>query len=131
MSWPDREQFIDMFCELKRNSPRHEYVPTQDQIERVLQPHQAFQERCLSHSPTTLWLRTCYASELAGTYDEMTLARDETGIGPEATLDNEALYNLGTEWHHILKRIPSLCDKSSAQDYDIESMPPADHPRCA
>jgi hypothetical protein len=120
-----------MFYDLKGNSPRHEYIPTQEQIERVLRPHQTFQERYLNLVPTTLWLRTCYAPEFAGAYSEMTLALDEIGLGPEQMLDNKALYNLGTEWNHILKRIPSLCDKSSAQDYDIESAPPPDHPRCA
>jgi hypothetical protein len=109
-----------------------EYLPTQEQIERVLRPLQTSQERCLNLFPATLWVRTCYASELAEAYDEISLAQGEAGIGPESTLDNEALYNLGTEWHRILKRIPSLCDSASAKDYSDDEwpIPPEDDPRC-
>jgi len=88
-------------------------LPTQQQITRVLQPHQTIQERHLGVFPggeRTIALRTCYAPELNDVYQDMSWYLSDSVVDIDGILDNETLYASDAGWEHILTRIPSLCD---------------------
>ncbi|KAH8881664.1 hypothetical protein GQ53DRAFT_754118 [Thozetella sp. PMI_491] len=98
-------------------------MPTQAQIDRIFRPHQTVQERNIcckdigqDKSRIILWLRTCYLPELEAKYHDMA-TRAEVGGNASSTvyvtddnhmLDNQRLYDFGSDWRRILTRIPEL-----------------------
>ena len=72
----------------------------------------------------TIWLRTCYASELNETYENMSRGLHFDGIiDQSAILNDETLYAFEAAWDRILNRIPSLCDLDKYHTLeDISSM---------
>jgi hypothetical protein len=93
-------------------------IPTQEQINRVLVPHQNQQERACGHDPRerAVWLRTCYAPDLDNIYQDMLGQTCDTVVFPEHILDNRDLYAFEDKWDHVLNRIPTLCDAYSNED---------------
>jgi hypothetical protein len=110
-------------------------LPTQEQIDRVLAPHQTIKERnltpqmaCLLHD--TVWIRICYATDLQGTFEEIL----EAGLEwPEyaIVLDNKDLYgNYGEDWAKIFLRLPLLPNAVPylGGDPEDDESPPSDEP---
>jgi hypothetical protein len=98
--------------------PDAPYLPTQEQINRVLAPHQTIKERNLlnhvsSHLHDPFWIRTCYAPELQAAWEEIL----EEGLAEWKDLDellvlnDENLYGgYGSDWTKIFLRLPMLPD---------------------
>jgi hypothetical protein len=99
-------------------APDAAFLPTQEQTDRVLTPHQTIKEQNLSqrvasqlHDP--LWIRTCYAPDLQAVYKQMIEAglRDSENPDRLLVLDNEELYGgLGDDWAKVFLRLPLIPD---------------------
>jgi hypothetical protein len=114
-------------------------LPTEEQIMRILQPHQTISERklsVLSGSDRTIWLRTCYAPELDDVYQDMAQGVAGFIVDVNAFLDNATLYDFEDAWDKVLLRLPALCDRDKWQALDEdpnpwvhdEDWPPETHP---
>ena len=62
------------------------FLPTQEQIARVLAPYQTIHERnklqyLVSHMHKPLWIRTCYATELQPTWESILAAANSLNGG--------------------------------------------------
>ncbi|CAO2654310.1 Nn.00g110430.m01.CDS01 [Neocucurbitaria sp. VM-36] len=122
----ERQIYHEAAWALEGLSPGEENLPTQDQIDRVLRPHQTSFERNLCLRPAgPIWLRTCYAPELAKTYEDMDPAQGWGVIDLGASLNDERLYSFDSAWHLILTRVPSIgdCDNGIDPD-DADLWPP-------
>ncbi|KAF2711238.1 hypothetical protein K504DRAFT_466259 [Pleomassaria siparia CBS 279.74] len=105
------------FCfEIEHKPAEEARLPTQEQINRVLAQHQTIKERNLSwyasgsfHDP--VWLRTCYASDLAPAYEEMVVHFYDEIRDKRLLLDDETIYgNFGQDWARVFLRLPTLPD---------------------
>lgn len=110
-------------------------IPTKEQIERVLAPHQTINERNVSLQASCqrdpIWIRTCYADSLKDAYEDMVSAYcDASPEGPELVLQEEYIYgNLGGDLTRILLRVPMIVDASQhpSTGFEDETSPPAGH----
>jgi hypothetical protein len=99
-------------------APDAAFLPTQEQINRVLAPHQTFKERNLSQHVASrlnqpLWIRTCYDPDLQAVYEQMIEAglRDSENPDRLLVLDNEELYGgFGEDWAKVFLRLPLIPD---------------------
>jgi hypothetical protein len=99
-------------------APDADFLPTQEQINRVLAPHQTIKERNLSQNVASvlndpLWIRTCYAPDLQAVYEQMIEAglRDSENPDRLLVLDNEELYGgFGDDWAKVFLRLPLIPD---------------------
>ena len=106
-------------------------MPTQEQIGRVLAPHQTISERNLAlQINDCLWLRTCYISSLAEAYAEIARFILWSADDAHRVLDNEALYeNLGSDLTKLFLRMPQLPDIVPYYGYpETEDLPFHDGP---
>jgi hypothetical protein len=87
-------------------------VPTDEQVNRVLAPFQTEQERniaFLANRESPVWLRTCYAPDLA--QNRISQTELDGIVNYRNILDDEALYGgLAGDWRQIYFRVPSLPD---------------------
>lgn len=97
--------------------PDASYLPTQEQIDRVLAPHQTHRERNLSllialDLSMPVWIRTCYARDLQDAWEKtLENAAELEEVDDVLLLDDEGLYSgYGEEWAKILLRLPLLPD---------------------
>jgi hypothetical protein len=99
-------------------APDASFLPTQEQADRVLAPHQTIRERNLSQHVASrmndpLWIRTCYAPGLQAVYDQMIEAGLRDSENPERllVLDDEELYGgFGDDWTKVFLRLPLIPD---------------------
>ena len=72
---------------------------------------------------SAIWLRTCYAPELAANYTALGLLDDF--VNPRNVLDDEALYgSFAGDWRQIFIRVPSIPDvQQILGDPDLEADP--------
>jgi hypothetical protein len=101
-------------------------MPTQEQIDRVLLPHQTILECDLAlRINDCLWLRTCYEPSLSVAYEEMTRSILSSADDAHRVLDSETLYgNLGSDLPELFLRIPQLPDTVPYYGYpETEDLP--------
>ena len=101
------------------------FLPTQEQIARVLAPYQTIDERnklqyLVSHMHKPLWIRTCYATELQPTWESILAAANSLNGGEveegAVVFDSEDLYrDCAEDWKTVFLRLPMLSDR---QHYD-------------
>ncbi|KAF1851965.1 uncharacterized protein K460DRAFT_413453 [Cucurbitaria berberidis CBS 394.84] len=109
--------------------PNASFLPTRQQIIRILAPHQTIKERNISqHAASILnepvWIRTCYASDLSNAYEEMGNAglRYPENIDRFLLLDDEALYsNPDKDWSRVFLRLPLLPDAGTYLRFNSEN----------
>lgn len=106
-------------------------MPTKEQVNRVLAPHQSILERNLALlTNDCLWLRTCYESSHASAYAEMTRVILMDAHDAHRVLDNESLYgNLCSDLTKLFLRMPQLsdtvayCGIPKTEDLPLDSEP--------
>ena len=84
-------------------------MPTPDQINRVLIPHQTTEERNRALTlPDCLWIRTCYEPNLTSAFADMIRFM----VAPRASflIDNQTLYDVDDDWSKVLLRMPHIPD---------------------
>jgi hypothetical protein len=111
-------------------------MPSQEQIARLLAPHQTDQERNLALFTNDYQIvRTCYDDTLASAYAEIIQrwrdihCRDGSDVALRV-LDNKALYgDLGDDMRKLFLRMPQLPDTVHYGGYpETEDLPSHDEP---
>jgi hypothetical protein len=114
-----RQPYYELTFALGSLFPGDPGLPSQEQIMRILQPHQTIDERNLNVlGDRTIWLRTCYAPELDDIYQDMAQGVAGHIVDPNAFLDDAALYDLEDAWDKVLLRLPALCDRDKWNTLD-------------
>ncbi|KAH7087102.1 hypothetical protein FB567DRAFT_526903 [Paraphoma chrysanthemicola] len=114
-----------------RSDPR---LPAQEQIDRVLAPHQTIAERNIAQdNEPCIYMRTCYEPSLASAFEEMTRNIRNDVYESYRLFDNEALYgNVGPDLEVAYLRMPQLpdtvqyCGYPETEDLPFEDDPPED-----
>jgi hypothetical protein len=91
---------------------------TQEQIDRVLVPHQTTAERNIAvHTEPCIWVRTCYEPSLALAFEEMTHEIRNDAYECYCLFDDPALYgSVGSDLVGLYLRMPQLPDTVAILD---------------
>ncbi|KAF2818196.1 hypothetical protein CC86DRAFT_375973 [Ophiobolus disseminans] len=101
-------------------------MPTQEQIDRVLAPHQTIAERNIAtDSEPCIYMRTCYEPSLASVFEEMTRDIRNDAYRSYRLFDNQALYgSVGPDLEGVYLRMPQLPDTMVYSGYpETEDLP--------
>jgi hypothetical protein len=92
---------------------------TQEQIDRVLVPHQTTAERNIAvHTEPCIWVRTCYEPSLALAFEEMTHEIRNDAYEYYCLFDDPALYgSVGPDLVGLYLRMPQLPDTVGYSGY--------------
>lgn len=116
------------FKGVESSDPR---MPTREQIDRVLAPHQTVAERNIATDvEPCIYMRACYEPSLASAFDEMTRKiRDDTYTS-RYLFDNQALYSsVGPDLEGVHLRMTHLPDTVAYSGYpETEDLPLDDDP---
>jgi hypothetical protein len=87
-------------------------MPTREQINRVLAPHQTAAERNLATEVNDcVWVRTCYELSLAPAFEAMSRDIRKDAYESYRLFDNQALYgDIGHDLAGLFLRMPQLPD---------------------